>query len=117
MLAAVEPFVRANKKDVITNELDYWEGQTLSSGGAVLQNRPELAERLQRVEMGNLVVYITREDAQKNPQYLTGIQKVARGMEQFVMGHSIDKGRMHVLLVPDARFCPRGGAAAPDGAV
>ena len=109
----VEGFVKANKKDTVTNELDYWSSGELASGGMVLQNREtfERSYQLKRIEMGDLIIYT----ADIGKQALEAIKRLTEEMKQIIAGEPAQKGRVHMLLVPDGKFCPRGGAASPDG--
>lgn len=114
LFAAIQPFVEKFKKKPINKELSYWETNQLASGGIVLQARVELETRYkyQNIAMGNLVFYCPD---QLTFDQLQPLQRLAREMDQVLGNRLVVRKRMHIMLVPESKFCPRGGAADPTG--
>lgn len=114
LLTAIGPFVEKFKKDPVDNELSYWETKQSASGGTVLKAKQELETRYkyQRVEMGNMVFYCSD---MTSPQELQTLQKLALEMDGVLENNLVARKRMHIMLIPEEKFCPRGGAADPNG--
>lgn len=113
ILQIVQPFLEAHKKDPITNQLDFWSSGQLASGGSCLEQREDLEQtyNYKRVEVEDLVIY----SPDHNQSTINEIRRLTSEIDNIMLGQLGDRGRVHILLVPEAKYCPRGGAASPDG--
>lgn len=113
LIDAVAPYIALNKTPPIPNELSAWENSTGKEGGRCLVDRTEMHRKyqFQRVERGKFVFY-TAVNQNMEP-ILNRFEDINNRLVQ-TLGTDYTK-RVHVVLVPEAKYCPRGGYAKPDG--
>ncbi len=115
LFQAIEPFMNQTKKDATLTEVNFWGSSPMPNGEFSLQNKEEMlaTHTFQRIEQGNSVFYLPKGEGHNN--LLDNLSKLFDEMEQIIGGQIPERKRMHILLVPGSKYCPRGGAADPRG--
>ncbi|MBI2590982.1 MAG: hypothetical protein HYW33_03890 [Candidatus Blackburnbacteria bacterium] len=100
-------------ESAIGTELSYWENSIGNEGGRCLVNRVEMQQRytFAHTERGRFVYYTATN--QNTEPLLNRFDEINRRLAQ-TLGTDGTKP-VHVVLVPEAKYCPRGGYAKPDG--
>ncbi|MDP3758348.1 MAG: hypothetical protein Q8Q86_01385, partial [Candidatus Daviesbacteria bacterium] len=115
LFQAIEPFMNQTKKDATLIEVDFWGSSPMPNGEFSLQNKEEMlaTHTFQRIEQGDSVFYLPKDEGHNNlPDNLS---KLFDEMEQITGGQIPERKRMHILLVPGSKYCPRGGLADSTG--
>ncbi|OGY09102.1 MAG: hypothetical protein A2782_00065 [Candidatus Blackburnbacteria bacterium RIFCSPHIGHO2_01_FULL_43_15b] len=100
-------------ESTIGTELSYWENSIGNEGGLCLVDRVEMQQRytFAHTERGRFVYYTATN--QNIEPLLNRFDEINRRLAQ-TLGTDGTKP-VHVVLVPEAKYCPRGGYAKLDG--
>ncbi|MBI4029442.1 MAG: hypothetical protein HY376_03695 [Candidatus Blackburnbacteria bacterium] len=100
-------------ENAISTELSYWENSKGNEGGRCLVDRVEMQQRytFQCTERGRFI-YFTAAN-QNIESLLNRFDEINRRLAQ-TLGTDGTRS-VRVVLVPEAKYCPRGGYAKPDG--
>lgn len=99
-------------KDVIRQQVEWWGRGTLATGEPALQNGQEMLGRYPFISTfkGNLRFF--HPSGNHYQPIIDGFAQLNEKVKKITV---TPNRSVNILMVPESRFCPRGGGAAPSG--